>query len=161
MERLFNTYKFSNHDINKFILLLQKDVYSYEYRDYSEKINNISLLGKEDFYSHLNMDNITNADYAHRKRICKDFEIKNLGENLDLYVQIDTLFLADVFENFRKICLEIYELDPARYLTVPGLAWQAALKKTNVKFDLFTERYVIMLLMVEKYITGGICCAIY
>ena len=68
-----------------------------------EKLNETSLPGKEDFYSHLNMEDMTDADYAHTKRVCKDFEIKNLGEYYDLYVQSDTLLLADVFENFRNI----------------------------------------------------------
>ena len=79
------------------------------------------------------MEDITDADYAHAKRVCKDFEIKNLGEYHDLYVQSNTLLLADVFENFRNMCLKIYELDPAKFLSAPGLAWQAALKKTKVK----------------------------
>ena len=67
------------------------------------------------------MDNITNPDYAHAKRVCKDFEIKNLGEFHDLYVQSNTLLLADVIENFRSICLKIYELDPAKFILTPGL----------------------------------------
>ena len=65
-----------------------------------------------------------------------------------MYVQRDTVLLADLFENFRNICLEIYELDPAKFLSAPGLAWQAALKKTKVKLDLLTD--INMLLMVEK-----------
>ena len=105
------------------------------------------------------MEDITDADYAHAKRVCKDFEIKNLGEYHDLYVQSNTLLLADVFENFRNMCLEIYELDPAKFLSAPGLAWQAALKKTKVKLDLLTD--IDMLLMVEKGIRGGICHSIY
>ena len=72
-----------------------------------EKLNKTLLLEKEDFYSHLNMEDITDADYAHAKRVCKDFEIKNLGEYYDLYVQSDTLLLADVFGNFRNMCLKI------------------------------------------------------
>ena len=79
------------------------------------------------------MEDITDADYAHAKRVCKDFEIKNLGEYHDLYVQSDTLLLADVFENFGYICLTIYELEPAKLLSAPELAWLAALKKTKVK----------------------------
>ena len=138
-ERFFNTYKFSNHDNNKFILLLQKGVYPYEYMDDWEKFSEISLPEKEDFYSHLNMENITDADYAHAKRVCKDFEIGNLGEYHDLYVQSDTLLLADVFENFRNMCINIYKLDPAKFLSAPGLAWQAAWKKTKVKLDLSTD----------------------
>ena len=76
-----------------------------------------------------------------------------------MYVQSDTLLLADVFENFRNMCLEIYKLDPAKFLSAPGLAWQAALKKTKVKLDLLTD--IDMLLMVEKGIRGGICHYIY
>ena len=79
------------------------------------------------------MEDITDADYAHAKRVCKDFEIKHLGEYHDLYVQSDTLLLADVFENFGYICLTIYELEPAKLLSAPELAWLAALKKTKVK----------------------------
>ena len=76
-ERFFNTYKFSNHDNNKFILLLRKGVYPYECMDDWEKFNETSLPEKEDFYSHLNMEDITDADYEHTKRVCKDFEMKN------------------------------------------------------------------------------------
>ena len=83
-----------------------------------EKLNETTLPEKEDFYSHLNMEDITNVGYAHTKRVCKDFEIKNLGEHHDLYVQSDTLLLADVFENFRTMCLEIYELDPANFFQI-------------------------------------------
>ena len=113
-ERFFNPYKFSNHDNNKFILLLPKGVSPYEYMDHWEKFNKTSLPEKEDCYSHLNMEDITDADYAHVKRVRKDFGTKNLGEYHDFYVQSDTLFLPDVFENFRNMCFEIYELDPAK-----------------------------------------------
>ena len=66
------------------------------------------------------MEDITNADYAHTKRVCKDFEMKNLREYHDLYVQSNTLLLADVFENFRNMCFEIYELEPVKCLLAPG-----------------------------------------
>ena len=111
-EQFLNTYKFSNHDNNKFILLLWKGVYPFEYIDDWKKFNETSLLKKEEFYSHLNMEGITDADYVHPKEVSKDFEIKNVGEYHDLYVQIDTVLLAGVFENFRNKCLEMYQLDP-------------------------------------------------
>ena len=76
-----------------------------------------------------------------------------------MYVQSDTFLLADVFENFRDKCIEIYELDPAHFLSAPGLAWQACLKKTGVKLELLTDND--MLMMVEKGIRGGMCHAIY
>ena len=81
-----------------------------------EKFNETLLPETEDFYSQLNMEGITDADYAHAKRVCKDFEIKNLEEYHNLYVQSHTLLLADVFENFQNMCLKIYELDPAKFL---------------------------------------------
>ena len=134
---------------------MQKGVYPYEYKDNWEKFNETSLPEKEDFYRHLNREDITDADYAH---VCKDFEVKNLGEYYDLYVQSDTLLLADVSENFRNKFLKIYELDPAKFLSAPGLAWQAALKTTWVNVDLLTD--IDMLLMVEKGARGGICHSI-
>ena len=85
--------------------------------------------------------------------------LKNLGEYHDLYVQSDTLLLADVFENFRNMCIKVHELDPAHFLSAPGLAWQACLKKTGVELELITN--VDMLLMIEKEIRGGICHAIH
>ena len=79
------------------------------------------------------MEDITDEDYMHTNRVSKNFQIKNLGERHDLYVQRDTLLLADVFENCGNICLKIYELGPTRFLSAPGFAWKADLKKTKVK----------------------------
>ena len=102
------------------------------------------------------LEDITDADYAHAKTVCKDFEIKNLGEYRDLYVQSDTLLLADVFENFRNMCLEIYELDSVKFLSAPGLARQAALKKTKVKLDLLTDMDMLLMVQIvleEEYVS--------
>ena len=75
------------------------------------------------------MEDITDADYMHAKSVCKGFEKKNnLDEYHDLSLKSDTLLLGNVFENFRKVCLKIYHIDPAKFLSAPGLAWQAALK---------------------------------
>ena len=81
-----------------------------------EKFYEKLLPEKEGVYSHLNMEDITDADYVHAKRICKDFEKKTLGQHHELYVHSNTLLLAHVFENFRNMCFEIYELDPAKSL---------------------------------------------
>ena len=102
---------------------------------------------------------ITDKDYEHVKKVWEAFETKNLGEYHDLYVQYDTCLLSDVFENFRNKCIEIYELDPAYFLSVPGLAWQACLKKTKVKLELLTD--IDMLLLVEKGTRGRICQTIH
>ena len=102
------------------------------------------LPNKESFYSSLNMENIEDIDYRHGNNIFKRFKLKNVGEYGDLYVQSDTLLLADVFENFRKTCLKVYKLDPAHFLSGPGLAWQACLKKTDVwKKKELEEEYVM------------------
>ena len=93
------------------------------------------------------------------KKVYKELKRDNLGEYHDLYVQSDTLLLIDVFENFRNICIEIYELDPAYFLAVPGLAWEACLKKTEIELEFLTDTDT--LLMVEKGIRAGICHAIH
>ena len=105
------------------------------------------------------MEGITNVDYTHPKRIYKDFEIRSLGEYHDLYVKSNTLLLADLFGNFRNMCLKIYKLGPAKLLPALGFPWQASLKKTKVKFDLLID--IHMLLLVEKDVKGGICHSIY
>ena len=124
-----------------------------------EKCNEVSLPNKESFYSELNKENITDEDCAHAQKVWKVFKIKNLGEYHDLYVQSDTFLLTDVYENFRDRCNDTYELDPAHYLSAPGLAWQACLKKEKVKLELLTDND--MLIMVEKEIRGGMCNAIH
>ena len=105
------------------------------------------------------MEVITDADYMHAKRVCKEFEIKKLGKYHDLYLKIDTLLLTNVFKIFRKMYLKIYHLDPVKVLSAPGLAWQAALKKTEVKLELLTD--TDMVLMVEKGIRREIYRAIH
>ena len=129
IKRFANTYEFCNKDINKSVLLLRKGVYPYEYIDSWKRFVETASPDKEAFYSNLNMEDITDVDYRHANKVFKEFRLKNLGEYHDLYVQSDTSFLADVFENFRNMCIKAYELDPAHFLSAPGLAWQACLKK--------------------------------
>ena len=159
IQRFANIYEFCNRDLNKFILLLRKGVYPYEYIDNWERFNELLLPNKESFYSNLNMEDITDTDYRHANEVFKELELKKLGEYRGFYVQSDTLLLADVFENFRNMCLKVYELDRAHFLTAPGLAWQACLKKTEVKLELLTDND--MFLMVEEGIRGGMCHAIH
>ena len=124
-----------------------------------ERFDENTIPPKEAFYSKLNLENIRDQDYEHIKKVWEIFEIKNLGDYHDLYVQCDTFLLSDVFENFRNKCIEIYKLDPAHFLPAPGLAWQACLKKIKVELELLTD--IDMLLMVEKGTRGGICQAIH
>ena len=158
VERFANTYKFCNNDINKFIMLLRKGVYPYESMDGWDKFNEKIIPSKELFYSNLTLENISEVDYMHANNVFKTFELNNLGDYHDLYVRSDTLLLADVFENFRKACIKNYELDPAHFVSLPGLAWQACLKKTSAELELLTD--YDMLLMIEDGIRGGICHAI-
>ena len=99
-------------------MLMRKGVYLYEYMDGWDKFNETSIPSKESFYRHAN-------------NVFKTFKLNNLGDYHDLYVQSDTFLLADVFENFRKACIKTYELDPAHFISLPGLAWQACLKKNR------------------------------
>ena len=139
--------------------MLKKGVYPYEYMDNWERFNETSLPSRESFYSNLNIEDIDDIDYRHGNNVFNKFKLNNLGDYHDLYVQSDTLLLPDVFENFRDMCLKEYELDPAHFLSLPGLAWQACLKKTNIELELLTD--YDMLLMVEEGIRGGICHSIH
>ena len=159
MKKFKNTYSFCNNDLNKFILLLRKGIYPYEYMDSWERFNETSLPSKEDFYSHLNMESIDDIDYRHGNNVFKSFKLENLGDYHNLYVKSDTLLLTHVFENFRNMCIKVYELDPAHFESLPGLAWQACLKKTNIELELLTD--YDMPLMVEKGIRGGICHSVH
>ena len=104
------------------------------------------------------ISDISDTDYKHANNVLEKFNLNNLGDYHDLYVRSDTLLLADVFENFRNACLNNYELDPRHFVSLPGLAWQVCLKKTNVELELITD--YDMLLMIEDGIRGGICHAI-
>ena len=159
MKKNKNTYSFCNNDLNKFILLLRKDLYPYEYMGNWERFNETSLPSKESFYNNLNKEDIDDIDYRHGNNVFKSFKLENLGDYHDLYVKSDTLLLADVFENFRDMCIKEYGLDPAHFVSLPGLAWQACLKKINIELELLTD--YDMLLMVEKGIRGGICHSIH
>ena len=139
--------------------MLRKGVYPYEYVDNWEKFNETLLPSKKDFYSNLNMEDIDDIDYRHGNNVFKGFKLENLGDYHDLYVQSDTLLLADVFENFRDMCIKEYELDPAHFLSLAGLTWQAFLKKTNIGLEQLTD--CGMLLMVEEGIRGGLCHSIH
>ena len=102
----------------------------------------------------LSGEDISHDDYQHAKKVWKEFGMKTLRDYHDLYNQSDVLLLADVFENFRDVCCKNYGLDPAWYYTAPGLAWDAALKITDVKLELLSDPD--MLLMIEQGIRGGI-----
>ena len=105
------------------------------------------------------MENISEIDYRHALKVFNKFNIKNLREYHDLYVQRDTISLTDVFGSFRNLCLHTYALDPAYFLSLPELAWQACLKHSGVKLELTSD--IDMLLMLEEGIRGGICHSVF
>ena len=113
----------------------RKGVYPYDFMDSFEKFDQTELPAKEHFYSILNDQDITDNEYDHAKTVWKAFKIKTMGEYHDLYLGSEVLLLADVFESFRKTCLQYYKLDPCHYFTSPGLLWDAM---TNIELELMT-----------------------
>ena len=135
-------------------ILKQKGFYPYEYMDSEEKFNDTKIPPREAFYSKLSGRGITEKDYKHAGNVWNSFKMKTFKEYHELYNITDVLLLADVFENFRDLCLKIYGLDPVYYFTAPGLAWDACLKITDIELELLSDSN--MLLMFEKGIRGGI-----
>ena len=135
-------------------LLIRKGVYPYDYMDNFDRFNELELTPFEEFYSRLNDSNVDVKDYEHAQKVWKHFNIKNMGEYHDLYLKTDVILLADIFGNFRDLCVKNYKLDPAWYYTSPGLSWDALLKKTEIKLDLLSD--VNMILFIE----GGIRCGV-
>ena len=132
----------------------QKGVYPYDYMDSFYRFKETKLPAKEQFYSILNDDYITSDAYEHAQNVWNTFNMQNLGEYHDLYLKCGVLLLADVFENFRKTCLQYCKLDLCHYFTSPGLAWEAMLKMTSVKLEL--KHDVDMYQFIEKGTRGGI-----
>ena len=135
-------------------LLIRKGVYPYDYMDNFDKFNETKLPPAFEFYSRLYDSDVNEKDYVHAQKVWSHFDIKNMGEYHDLYLKTDVVLLADIFENFRDVCLKNYKLDPAWYYTSPGLSWDALLKKTEIKLDLLSD--INMILFVEAGIRGGV-----
>ena len=124
-----------------------------------KRFNETELPSKDKSYSTLNLEDISDDDYAHAINVWNTFNISNLGEYHDLYVKLDTALLADIFENFRDKHIETDKLDPAYFLTTPGLSWWACLKKTGAKLELLTDEN--MFLTYEEGIRGGTCSKVH
>jgi len=139
---------------NKLKLLLKKGIFPYEHMDAFERFHETQLPEKEKFYSSLSGKGITDKEYARAQEVWATFGCQTMGDYHDLYVATDVVLLADVFENFRKVCQEKYGLDPAHYYSAPGLSWDALLKKTGVELELLTD--LDMHLFIERGMRGGI-----
>ncbi|CAH3173579.1 unnamed protein product, partial [Porites lobata] len=150
-EDFFNTKKIFKKNVD---LLTRKGVYPYDYVSSLEKLLETRLPPKEEFYSQLYDEDISDEDYQHAINVWNTFDCTTIRDNHDLYLKSDVLLLADVFENFRATCLKHYKLDPAHYYTSPGLAWDACLKETGQQLQLLHD--YDMLMMFEQGIRGGI-----
>ena len=141
-------------NINDLPLLTQKGVYPYSYVKDFEVFDETKLPPKEAFHNDLTGDDITEEQYSHATQVWKTFKCQTLGEYHDLYLYTDIFLLADIVEAFRKVCIKQYTLDPAHYYTVPGLAWDAALKYSQVELDTISDIDIFQ--FIEKGKRGGI-----
>ena len=135
-------------------LLCKKGVYPYEWVNSSEKLNYKGLPDKSGFYSRLSKSGITDEEYLHAQDVYDKLNCKSFLDYHLTYLKTDVLLLADVFENFRKTCITYYDLDPANYISAPGLAWDAMLLKTSIKLELMHDLKVLDIM--ERHKKGGL-----
>ena len=135
------SFKYTSHQFkdNRFNLMIRKGVYPYDFMDSFNKFHE-KLPSKEEFYSQLNDQHISEEDYQHAQNVWNVFNLKNTGQYHDLYLKSDILLLADVFENFRKTCLQYYKLDPCHYFTASGLSkWLSQKKIDRLNLAAYTK----------------------
>ena len=147
------THRFEK-DETKQRLLLAKGVYLYEYMDSFERFSEVELPSKSAFFSKLTGEGMTDANYEHAQEVWRAFDIKNLEEYHNLYLNTDVVLRADVFESFRKTCMRHYGLNPAHYYSAPGFSWNAPLKHSKAEIQLLRD--YDMHLFVEKGMRVGI-----
>ena len=148
-------FKYTKQEFEKeqFNLMKQKGIYPYDHMDSFDRFNETQLPVQQDFYSILNNEHISDEQYKHAQNVWNTFNLKTMGDYHDLYLKSDILLLADVFENFRKTCLQYYNLDPCHYFTSPCLSWHAMLKMTDIKLELMAD--IDMFQFIEKGLRGG------
>ena len=149
-------FKYTKQEFKKeqFNLMKQKGIYPYDHMDSFDRFNETKLPVQQEFYSILNNEHISDEQYEHAQNVWDTFNLKTMGDYHDLYLKSDILLLADVFENFKKTCLQYYKLDPCHYFTSPGLSWDAMLKMTDIKLELMVD--IDMFQFIEKGMRGGI-----
>ena len=150
----FINLKATYTDSNQRNLLAKKGVYCYDYVNTIDKFDKTSLPRKDNFFNSLTGEHITDKQYQHAENVWKTLDCHTLRDYHNHYLISDVLLLADVFENFRNMSLETFDLDPIHYYSLPGLSWDAMLKYTEVELELITD--TDMYQMVEKGMRGGI-----
>ena len=144
---------------NEFQLLQNKGLYPYDYIDDETKLSSEQIPMKLDFYNKLKDEHISDENYNYFKHVWKVFKCKKFKDYHELYLKVDTLLLADIFENFRNTCMNTYQLDPVHYFTTPGLSFDSLLKYTKIKLDYI--KYIDIQLFIEKGIRGGISTIVH
>ena len=139
----------------QFKIIRQKGIYPYSYVNTTDVFNDTCLPPIEAFHNDLNNEKCKQGDYERACYAWEAFNCQNFGDYHDLYLKSDVMILADVFEKFRATTLTSYGLDPVRYFTTPGLSWDACLKMTGIKLQLFAEKDADMFLFIENGIRGG------
>lgn len=134
--------------------LIRKGIFPYEFIKSYSSLNTTSLPNQSDFYSSLSESHVSDEDYKHAQDVWQHFQCRNMLDYANLYLKTDVLLLADVFENFRDVCLKTYGLDPAHYYTAPGLSWDAMLKCSKIELDLMTD--FDMIAFIKSGIRGGV-----
>ena len=140
-------------DDEKFYLMTRRGVFPYDFFDNIRKLQYTSVPSREAFFSTLSNQECPMKDYLNGKLVWNTFNCQSFRDYHNLYLKSDVL-LTDFFEKFRKLSMDSYGLDAAHYYTAPGMAWDAALKLTNVKLELFDNED--MYTFIERSIRGGI-----
>ena len=147
-------YLEESYTTSHFELIRRKGIYPYDYMNSVDRFEETSLPSQDSFFNKLSGSSCSDSEYAHATRVWDAFGCETIADYHDVYLQLDVLLLADFFEKFRKTCLEIHSLDPLHYYTTPGLAWDAALRMSNVDLQLITDENIYN--SVENSIRGGI-----
>ena len=150
-------FGFEEYTLSQYELLVKKESILMNTCPIGKNLKKPNFLLKPGF--HCTSNAVSEEDYEHARSVWREFRIKNLGEYHDLYLKMDVILLANVFEAFRDVCLKNYGLDPAHFYTAPGLAWKACLKKTRIRLELLLNPD--MLLMFERRIRGGITQSVH
>ena len=153
-DKFIHTRTYFTPDAESESLIFAKGVFRYEYFSSLDKFEDTCLPPIDLFYSHLKEEGISREDYDRAHKMWYKFDCQNFKDYHDLYLKLDTVLLADVFENFRKTAHEAYSLDPAFNLTLPSFSWDAYLKQTKVQLELIRDPE--MYLLFEQNIRGGI-----